>query len=83
LCIAYAGHWALPKVLDAMSKHLSYFWIGGVIHTGKRAYMRKHGIRPAWKPLIFYYKPELHRWWTPFEDLISGSQEKDFHEWQQ
>lgn len=82
-CLAYAGQWALPKVIDALSKHLTYFWTAAIIHSGDKSYMRKHRIRVGWKPILIFHKPKLEIDWGSIEDIVTGKQEKGLHPWQQ
>jgi len=82
-CIAYAGQWALPKIINSLGKHLSYFWTGAVFHSGDKSYMRKHHLRVGWKPLLMFYKPKLNVTWGSIEDVVSGGREKEHHPWQQ
>jgi hypothetical protein len=88
-CVTYAGQWALPRVMKALGKHLSYFWTAAILHSGDKTYMRKHHIENGWKPVPIFHKPPLDVAWAKMNDLqssefyVSGGQEKEFHLWQQ
>ncbi|MDR7450140.1 MAG: site-specific DNA-methyltransferase [Armatimonadota bacterium] len=80
--VVYAPTYALPEVCGMMADHLRFWWAFALVHTGRRALMRGHGVRVAWKPLLWFTKGE--RTDTRIvEDVIRGTPEKTVHPWQQ
>jgi len=83
LLIAYSGQYHLPNVITALSEHLQYVWLGGLVTPGQHNQVQQRHIRSAMKPLLFFaragYKPGP---W--FEDVyVSEKREKADHPWQQ
>ena len=81
--LCYLGHYLLPQVLEAVGKHLRYWWPLAVIHTGKSARMREYGVIVGWKPILWFVKGSRgdKQTWVP--DTIVSAMEKTTHKWQQ
>jgi SAM-dependent methyltransferase len=82
--VAYTGQWYLPQVISALSEHLDYLWLGGVVAHGPATNIHPIQIRNEWKGLLFFgkreYKPSLN--WA--DDLLYAEKwKKESHEWQQ
>jgi len=89
LCVAYAGHYFLPRYFLELGKSLEYLWTGAIRHTGGESRFRKYHIRVGWKPVLIFGKQPIDKWWDWWTDsphaleMISGGKEKDDHKWQQ
>ena len=84
LLVAYSGKHHLPIVINALEKHLEYFWQGVVIHKGAGARIWPRNIRTNYKPILIYQKPPVQKLPNLTDDVIKGGgAEKDDHEWQQ
>jgi hypothetical protein len=81
LCLAYAGSYHLPDVIQRMGEHLDYFWtISAPMRTHARVNNRR--VMQAWKPILCYAKGKIEREWF-IDQLEGGRREKDLHAWQQ
>ena len=61
LCLAYADPGRLPEVLDAMRRHLDYWWCFAISHTGKPHYVNDRWIQNKWKPIVAFGKGAVPR----------------------
>lgn len=82
--IAYAGHYALPRILTDMSRHLRYWWMLAIAHSGGNSVMFSRGVYVKWKPLVWFVKQERADN-AYLQDLVHSELEdkKDLHDWQQ
>ena len=81
--LTYSGHYGLPGLLNRLSEHLEYFWLGNMVHS-RPVYRSELGIYTLGKPFLVFYKPPGFRPREPIHDVIAGSgREKQFHPWQQ
>lgn len=82
--ICYLGQYQVDKVLELVTPHLKLLWTLAVIHTGQSARMNYFGIVVKWKPLLWFVKGtnrcDPH---TFVDDLVTSTQEKSHHDWQQ
>jgi hypothetical protein len=83
ILITYSGCLYLPQVMESLSRHLTYLWIGAIYHSGAKKKIYPVGLTQGWKPLLIYYKPPLNIYWPTILDIFSGGEEKSDHEWQQ
>ena len=83
LCLAYCGQTNLPALLVEMAKSLDYMWVFAIRHSGGYTRMRNWKMLNAWKPVVAFVRPPLNAWWDWAEDVLSGGQEKQYHDWQQ
>jgi DNA modification methylase len=81
--IAYSSHAHLPDVLNACREYLRYFWIMACVHSGGKTMMQHQGIRPGWKPMVWFVKGTRGDNRNVMSDTVTGGREKDHHEWQQ
>lgn len=80
--ISYAGHAVLPEVLALLKKHLRYWWIAAVVHSGDTATMKGKDILVEWRPLVWFAKerPRRVNW---VRDMVRSETVKNrMHEWQ-
>jgi site-specific DNA-methyltransferase (adenine-specific) len=83
--VSLLGHYQVPFVIDAWSRHLRYWWIGGMNQwpTISRLIGKRVGV--TWKPALWYVR-EFHR--GPSSgcyplDLCQQERDKAHHEWGQ
>lgn len=81
--LCYVGHTQLPFALDAFRSRLRYWWTIACIHSGNATVMREYGINACWKAVLWFVKTTRHDNSVMVNDVMSGGQEKGFHEWQQ
>ena len=84
LCLAYADPGRLPEVLDAMRKHLDFWWCFVVKHTGKPRYVNDRHIQSDWKPVVAFGRapiPLPPEWLHDF--IEGGGRDKTHHRWGQ
>lgn len=79
----YAGHLQLIKALHEFSERLRFWWIICCLHSGKKMLMKEYGIRVGWKPILWFVKKTRDDPSSIVQDVVSGGEEKDHHEWQQ
>jgi len=84
--LAYSGQLHLPQVLEMLTKHLRWWWMCAIQHTGASGYIVAGGrrIMNQWKPLLIlipYNAPPLQ---VQFHDFIEGGgRQKELHNWEQ
>jgi 16S rRNA G966 N2-methylase RsmD/uncharacterized DUF497 family protein len=84
--LAYSGQLHLPQVIAMLTKHLRWWWMCAIQHTGASGYIVAGGrrIMNQWKPLLVltpYDAPPLQ---VQFRDLIEGGgRQKELHNWEQ
>jgi 16S rRNA G966 N2-methylase RsmD len=84
--LAYSGQLHLPQVIAMLTKHLRWWWMCAIRHTGASGYIVAGGRRiiNQWKPLLVftpYGAPPLN---VHFCDLIEGGgRQKELHNWEQ
>jgi len=84
--LAYSGQLHLPQVIAMLTKHLRWWWMCAIQHTGASGYIVAGGrrIMNQWKPLLIltpYNAPPLS---TQFQDFIEGGgRQKELHNWEQ
>lgn len=81
--ICYIGQINLPSAMVDLQKSLRYWWTICCLHSGGKTLMREYGIRPAWKPALWFVKGTRDNKQDIVTDIMSGGQEKADHEWQQ
>jgi ParB-like chromosome segregation protein Spo0J len=81
--MVYAGKAYLPELMTILGEHLEYVWLFGVFQPDNNQRFYKHRIFEAWRPILCYRQPgeTRVREWQP--DMIRGTRDKTFHEWQQ
>jgi 16S rRNA G966 N2-methylase RsmD len=84
--LAYSGQLHLPQVIAMLTKHLRWWWMCAIQHTGASGYIVAGGrrIMNQWKPLLVltpYDAPPLQ---VQFRDWIEGGgRQKELHNWEQ
>ncbi len=79
----YAGHLQVIKAINIFSEKLRFWWIICCLHSGKKMLMTEYGIRVGWKPILWFVKKTRDDPSSIVQDVVSGGEEKDHHEWQQ
>jgi hypothetical protein len=84
LCLTYAGKLYLPQVLDALGRHLTYWWEFAIPFAGSGRLFFARRVREGWRPVLAFCRPPLR----PAPDCVldwveGGGREKDLHDWQQ
>jgi ParB-like chromosome segregation protein Spo0J len=54
--IAYVGHYAIPEILPLMTRHLRFWWVIAVVHSGGNSVVRGKNVLAGWKPLLWFTK---------------------------
>lgn len=90
--IAFAGHYAIPDVLELMRGHLTFWWCNALVHThGNRTFPGKF-VHVGWKPLLWFVKGKARATRKVVRDCIlagDGGPAYDrtnkavYHEWGQ
>ena len=83
MLLTYSGNLYLPDILQMLGNHLQYVWPLAILHSGQKKVVYPVNINQSWKPILWYCKPPLQKYWSPFTDIFTGGQEKDLHKWQQ
>jgi hypothetical protein len=84
LCLAYAGQFHLPAVLEAMSTHLKYWWLFAIQFGGQHCAMHARRIQNKWKPIVAFAKPPSKQAPNWLSDLLEGGgRDKEHHDWGQ
>jgi hypothetical protein len=81
--LSYSGNLYLPQVYESLGKHLQYFWTFAIRHGGGHQTVYAVNVTQMWKPLVAYCKPPFSKTWSPFCDMVSGGQSKEFHKFEQ
>lgn len=83
--ITYCGHYAIPEILELMQRHLRYWWIISLEHSGRAQRLDGKGVFVKWKPLLWFVKDTRRDPSVAVDDLFrSNPPERDsHHEWQQ
>jgi ParB-like chromosome segregation protein Spo0J len=83
--VVYAGHYAIPEIIDMMhSAGLEYWWTMSIVLGGSfaRHYPRKISIK--WKPLLWFVKGDKTNTLDFISDTINSTRpSKALHEWEQ
>jgi 16S rRNA G966 N2-methylase RsmD len=81
--IAYAGHYALPRILADMSEHLRYWWMISLEHSGASARLPGLWVFVGWKPLVWFVKGGRNSNGYVDDSFRSSEPDKRHHEWEQ
>jgi len=84
--LAYSGQLHLPEVLAMLTKHLRWWWMCAIRHSGASGYIVAGGRRIVnqWKPLLILTPRDAPPLLAQFADLIEGGgRQKELHNWEQ
>jgi len=84
LCLAYAGQYHLPQVMEVMGRHLEYWWTLAIRFSGSHCAIHPRHIQSKWRSIVVFGKPPL----TPAPQWLSdhlegGGRDKEHHDWGQ
>ena len=83
-CLAYAGQMRLPQVMEAMGRHLEYFWTFAIKFSGSHCTVHARHVQNRWKPILAFARPPIKPpsdWVT--DSLQGGGRDKGLHDWGQ
>jgi len=82
--VSYCGHFHLLDCMNGLAKHLDYYWMMALKHSGQCSPVFQRNLIADFKPILVFAKPPLGRNYRCFHDLITDKgKEKTFHEWGQ
>ena len=81
--ICYVGQTQIPEAIEALGKHLRYWWTLCCFHSGSHNLMNEYGIRCGWKAVLWFVKRTRDNKEDIVSDVMSGGREKSHHDWQQ
>jgi DNA modification methylase len=84
MLMTYAPHKHLPRILDDLGGHLSWWWCYAVVHDGAWGKVRDRWVQCGWKPVLGFVKDgghPAHR--LPNDVQLLRRKEKTDHRWQQ
>lgn len=82
--MTYCGKMYLPTIINTMEANgLEYIWTDAVFQPFSKSRINKHNIFENWRPIVVFKKAgdsKVREW---VQDVVRGTREKDFHDWQQ
>ena len=81
--MAYAGKMFLPQILNELGRHLEYVSTFAVFQSFSKARIMKHNIFENWRPIVAFKKAGHTPTKEWIQDVVRGSRDKQFHDWQQ
>jgi hypothetical protein len=84
LALAYAGQFHLPEIMEAMGRHLTYWWMIALQFGGQHCAVHPRRIQNKWKPILAFAKPPVTKapnWLS--DHLDGGGRDKQHHDWGQ
>ncbi len=84
LCLAYTGQIHLPAVMEAMGKHLAYWWTFAIQFAGQHYAVHPRRVQNKWKPILAFARPPVGKAPDWLCDLLQGGgRDKRHHDWGQ
>jgi len=85
--VVYSGQMYLDKVMEMLSKHLSYCWTIALFHSGPTQSVHPRNVICTWKPILVFRKGEPGKIDVDVEYTVDSFtkdyRDKEFHEWGQ
>lgn len=81
--IAYAGHYALPRIFELMCPYLRYWWLLSIDHSGASARLIGKNIFVEYKPAVWFVKEKRGNDEYIADKFKSEPPDKSHHEWAQ
>ncbi len=83
LCAVHCGTYCVPQIIEAMGRHLDFYWLCAAKLNGEQPRIWPKKIFQRFRPLLIFAKPPVkkvvHRW---FADLVEcGRDDKNHHKW--
>jgi hypothetical protein len=54
--VCYVDHAIFPEAIELIARHLKYFWIGCIRHSGPPVRVQEHGISTMSTPVLWFVK---------------------------
>ena len=86
LLVAYSGQYHLPEVMERLSAHLDYQWLGWIATTGPQVAVHQRPIMSGGKPLLIFSNGKLAEPFRSrrfFDSTRSEGRTRELHTWQQ
>ena len=84
LLFTLSGHHSLDVILSDMTKHLDFYWMGGMPNSlGSIARYHPRQMMMGWKPCIWLSKGKANKHDYVFDFFKVGRIERVNHEWEQ
>jgi site-specific DNA-methyltransferase (adenine-specific) len=89
LCLAYCGQANLPEWIDAMRRHLEYWWMFSIHLSGGFGAMWSRGVEYGWRPVLVFARPPIRAvsrelcGEMTIDCITGGGRDKAYHEWGQ
>lgn len=86
LLVAYSGQYHLPEVIERLSAHLDYQWLGWISTTGPQVAVHQRPIMSGGKPLLVFSNGTLASPFSErrfFDAAQSGERTRVRHTWEQ
>jgi len=81
--MAYVGHYAAGEIIYKMGRHLRYWWLIAIQHTGGRRTLVGKNVRVHWKPIVWFVKDGRGTNEHVDDLFVSSPPDKSLHEWAQ
>jgi DNA methylase len=84
--VAYSGQYHLPEVIQRLSAHLEYQWLGWIHTPGPNVAVQQKPIQSGGKPLLLFSNGKLRKPFNarPFMDIArADGRTRILHEWEQ
>lgn len=81
--ICYAGHHAVPAILELMGPHLRFWWLISCQHSGSAARLQGVRVYVGWKPLLWFVKERRDGDEYVSDCIQSEPVAKEHHGWEQ
>lgn len=82
--MCYVGKMFMPTIINTMEANgLEYVWTFAVFQPFSKMKINKHRLFENWRPILVFKKPgdsKVREW---VQDVVRGTRDKDFHDWQQ
>jgi DNA modification methylase len=77
------GHYHMPKILEIMTRYMTYQWVFCLKHSGHHSRLWNKKIFVMWKPILWFTNGKCTQDWWVSDMFISDGREKQYHIWQQ
>jgi hypothetical protein len=82
-CIAYAGQYYLPEIIERMSSNLTYYWCFCLHHLGDSLIVNGVNVMCLWKPILIFQNGKKKAKNLTIDLINDKKSKKDCHDWQQ
>lgn len=82
--LCYAGHYAIPEIINFLGENLKWHWLIVVHHSGPHKQMDGARVQVHYKPILWYSKGTVRQDRDYVQDHINSKKpEKIDHPWEQ